>query len=245
MNEDEAFIRAIVDNPGDDTHRLVYADWLDDRDDPRGPYLRAEMEWVRTGKKVKALRSLGATLDAVWMYRVSRPPVGICFFSDSVFEEGTLGPQLSLIDVESAGAQFGGFPHDYTAFLLNYNGGQLTASLNVGGYEVSGFVTINGDFTFRDVLKRLSDDGEYADWGRIPFAYQFGYANHHYCHVAMIMRRSHGQGRVSRPVYYYDNPWANEVYDEDLPAALRQNNDRRVASSFTAYIDEMDTFFNS
>lgn len=42
MSEDEAFIRAIVDNPGDDTARLVYADWLDERNDPRGPYLRAE-----------------------------------------------------------------------------------------------------------------------------------------------------------------------------------------------------------
>ena len=44
MNEDEAFIRAIVDAPGDDLPRLVYADWLDDRADPRGPYLRAEHE---------------------------------------------------------------------------------------------------------------------------------------------------------------------------------------------------------
>jgi uncharacterized protein (TIGR02996 family) len=26
MNEDEAFIRAIMDTPGDDTARLVYAD---------------------------------------------------------------------------------------------------------------------------------------------------------------------------------------------------------------------------
>ena len=31
MTEDEAFIRTIVDHPGDDTPRLVYADWLDDR----------------------------------------------------------------------------------------------------------------------------------------------------------------------------------------------------------------------
>ena len=46
MTEDEAFIRAIVDSPGDDTPRLVYADWLDDRADPRGAYLRAEREAV-------------------------------------------------------------------------------------------------------------------------------------------------------------------------------------------------------
>jgi uncharacterized protein (TIGR02996 family) len=35
--DDEAFIRAIVDSPGDDTQRLVYADWLDERDDQWGP----------------------------------------------------------------------------------------------------------------------------------------------------------------------------------------------------------------
>jgi len=33
VSEDEAFIRTIVDGPGDDTPRLVYADWLDDRAD--------------------------------------------------------------------------------------------------------------------------------------------------------------------------------------------------------------------
>ena len=47
MTDDEAFIRAVVDGPGDNTPRLVYADWLDDRADPRGPYLRAECEWAK------------------------------------------------------------------------------------------------------------------------------------------------------------------------------------------------------
>jgi uncharacterized protein (TIGR02996 family) len=91
MNEDEAFIRAIVDNPGDGTARLVYADWLDDRDDPRGPYLRAEMEWAKMkagGRRSKSfaakqkaemrLRRMAVGLDAVWVARVSHPPVGVC-----------------------------------------------------------------------------------------------------------------------------------------------------------------------
>ena len=46
--DDEAFVRRIVDSPGDDLPRLIYADWLDDRGDPRGTYLRAEVEWART-----------------------------------------------------------------------------------------------------------------------------------------------------------------------------------------------------
>ena len=48
MTEDEAFIRAIVQSPGDETARLVYADWLDDRDDPRGTYLRTEHAWAKS-----------------------------------------------------------------------------------------------------------------------------------------------------------------------------------------------------
>jgi uncharacterized protein (TIGR02996 family) len=48
--DDDAFIRTIVDHPGHDLPRLVYADWLDDRNDPRGPFLRAEVEWAQPWK---------------------------------------------------------------------------------------------------------------------------------------------------------------------------------------------------
>src|SRR5436309_2054552 len=84
MTEDEAFIRAVVDGPGDDTPRLVYADWLDDRADPRGTYLRAEAEWAkpwRSGERPAdspELRELARGLDPVWVARVSRPPLGVC-----------------------------------------------------------------------------------------------------------------------------------------------------------------------
>lgn len=49
--DDEAFIRAIVDAPCDDAPRLIYADWLDERDDPRGAYLRAEVEFAASFRK--------------------------------------------------------------------------------------------------------------------------------------------------------------------------------------------------
>lgn len=35
MSSHDAFLQAIIENPDDDTHRLVYADWLDDHDEPR------------------------------------------------------------------------------------------------------------------------------------------------------------------------------------------------------------------
>ena len=84
MTEDEAFIRAVVDNPGEDTPRGAYADWLDEHDDPRGPYLRAEFEWAmpwRNGERPTdnlALRERAARLDPMWVARISRPPMGVC-----------------------------------------------------------------------------------------------------------------------------------------------------------------------
>ncbi|MBN9119658.1 MAG: TIGR02996 domain-containing protein [Planctomycetes bacterium] len=40
MTEDEPFLRAMLADPADRVSRLVYADWLDDRSDPRGEYAR-------------------------------------------------------------------------------------------------------------------------------------------------------------------------------------------------------------
>ncbi len=121
-NEEEALIRTIVDKPGDDTARLVYADWLDERDDPRGAYLRAELEWARTGQKERSLRTKGKKLDALWVYRVSRPPVGVCF-RYPVFE--FTGFELTHEDVQLGKAEIPYLPTEYAAFLLNYNGGML------------------------------------------------------------------------------------------------------------------------
>lgn len=40
MTDEEGFLRAIRLNPDDLVVRLVYADWLDERGDPRGEYVR-------------------------------------------------------------------------------------------------------------------------------------------------------------------------------------------------------------
>ncbi|VTT96751.1 unnamed protein product [Gemmataceae bacterium] len=129
MTEDEAFIRALVDNPGDDTPRLVYADWLDDRDDPRGAYLRAEHEWAAThdpGER-ETLRQMAKGLDPVWVARVSRPPVGVCVEHVEVLDRGE---HVVEADISNAERRIGGtFLPDYRAFLLNYNGGRVDASI--------------------------------------------------------------------------------------------------------------------
>ncbi len=41
--EAEAFLQRILADPDDDAPRLVYADWLDDRGDPRGEFIRVQV----------------------------------------------------------------------------------------------------------------------------------------------------------------------------------------------------------
>ena len=42
MTYDDAFLQAILENPDDDTPRLIYADWLEERGDPRGEFIRVQ-----------------------------------------------------------------------------------------------------------------------------------------------------------------------------------------------------------
>ena len=49
-------LAAVVADPADDTAELAYADWLEERDDPRGPYLRKALAAARAGKKLPAAK---------------------------------------------------------------------------------------------------------------------------------------------------------------------------------------------
>lgn len=144
MTDDEAFVRAVVDAPGDDTPRLVYADWLDDHDQPeRAAYLRAERAAVVSGDAA-GLRGLAAGLDPVWVARVSRPPYGLCL--DRV-RFGGQRTRPSEADINSAEKRLNAaanehrglhvrFPDDYRRFLTIHNGGPPSpAKLTVRGPE--------------------------------------------------------------------------------------------------------------
>jgi uncharacterized protein (TIGR02996 family) len=142
VTDDEAFIRRIVDSPGDDTPRLVYADWLDERDDPRGAYLRAEVEWAKPWRSNDRpyndpnLWELSTRLDPVWVCRVSRPPVGVCCDHLQFTNSGpTVGPwDIAACEADYMAGEpipgvrpstpFRGFPAAYRAFVLNQNGGE-------------------------------------------------------------------------------------------------------------------------
>ena len=47
MDQNEALLEAIYENPDDDALRLVYMDYLQDRGDPRGEFIRLQMKRLR------------------------------------------------------------------------------------------------------------------------------------------------------------------------------------------------------
>jgi len=44
MSLEQGFLQAILADPDDDVHRLVFADWLEERGDPRGEFIRLQIE---------------------------------------------------------------------------------------------------------------------------------------------------------------------------------------------------------
>jgi uncharacterized protein (TIGR02996 family) len=79
MSEEDVLIRAVLDCRGDACPRLIYADWLEERGDPRGEYLR--LLTVLDGHPdseqdpealQKRLRELEAGIDMGWIALMHR-----------------------------------------------------------------------------------------------------------------------------------------------------------------------------
>jgi uncharacterized protein (TIGR02996 family) len=183
--EEEAFIRAIVEADGDDLHRLVYADWLEERGDGRADYLRAEMKWAlpwRAGERPRVpadLEAMARRLDPLWVARVSRPPLGVCCEHLRWYGGGR---QLTPADIAAAEREMRlNLPPVYVAFLLNHNGGHAGA---VGPWrervygrrpvtpeDTDWYYAISvapDDRTFRESLQRAAE--AYSEWVRLRIA---------------------------------------------------------------------------
>ncbi len=60
MGDEEAFLAALAERPGDDLTRLVFADWLDERGDGRAAYLRLVVEVAARIKANRPYRRLAS-----------------------------------------------------------------------------------------------------------------------------------------------------------------------------------------
>jgi uncharacterized protein (TIGR02996 family) len=68
--EETGFLQALLEDSADETSRLVFADWLDERGDPRGELLRVQLEldrWVPDLERRMALQQREQQLLAAWL----------------------------------------------------------------------------------------------------------------------------------------------------------------------------------
>jgi uncharacterized protein (TIGR02996 family) len=85
MHDETAFLLKLLENPADDTARLVYADWLDEQGSEesrtKSQFLRLTVRLLdpeRPEGDDDELRQLAAQLDTRWLAVVSRLKVEIC-----------------------------------------------------------------------------------------------------------------------------------------------------------------------
>jgi len=88
--EEEAFLQAVINRPDDDLPRLVYADWLDERGDPRGEFIRVQVDLSRGAVEERHGATLGERERdllfrhrSAWLGRLSGNWRG-----DAVFDRG-------------------------------------------------------------------------------------------------------------------------------------------------------------
>jgi uncharacterized protein (TIGR02996 family) len=86
MKDEDALVNAILESPNDDALRQVYADWLEERGDPRGELLRTEAALAalpakdkRAGKLRARLQELRLGIDERWLALLDRAPLEGCF----------------------------------------------------------------------------------------------------------------------------------------------------------------------
>ncbi|MCI0461193.1 MAG: TIGR02996 domain-containing protein [Gemmataceae bacterium] len=120
IRDEQAFLAAIRATPDDDQLRLIYADWLEERGDVRGEFLRVRsalkalaLEDERCSGLRGRLRELRPLIRAEWLAAVDRPfaeddvreavfrhqlrqggPGGVCFLR----VEGGNDPSADLLD---------------------------------------------------------------------------------------------------------------------------------------------------
>jgi uncharacterized protein (TIGR02996 family) len=84
-DEDRAFLRGILTNPAELTGWLAYADWLDDRGDPRSEFVRLQVRLsdpalTQTDRfgVIGRLEDIRSNLDPDWLAVFDRPDVENC-----------------------------------------------------------------------------------------------------------------------------------------------------------------------
>jgi uncharacterized protein (TIGR02996 family) len=93
MSEEETFLSTIVANPDDQTAKLVYADWLEERDDTRAEIVRLRVKVAAQEDGWEAARDrlaeLEPTAPARWLVLLDGP---VWCISGNIVESRPFGP---------------------------------------------------------------------------------------------------------------------------------------------------------
>jgi uncharacterized protein (TIGR02996 family) len=87
MDPEQCFLQVIRDAPDDEGLRLIYADWLEERDDPRGEFLRLDCALPHLAKEDPSYtgaearwNELRAAIDPAWLAALTPPAIENCSF---------------------------------------------------------------------------------------------------------------------------------------------------------------------
>jgi uncharacterized protein (TIGR02996 family) len=101
VTDEEAFLNAIVANPNDRTTRLAYADWLDERDDPRAEFVRLHVrldeltpDHSQFEGLVTRLEALKTTVPEHWLLLVTGP---VWCVAGNIVHSHAFGPRQAEI----------------------------------------------------------------------------------------------------------------------------------------------------
>jgi uncharacterized protein (TIGR02996 family) len=162
--DDSSFIAAIRAQPHDDTLRLAYADWLEERGDRRSEWLRIHVQLkqlVTDGRLYYPLANqqqqleCEAKIDPAWLKIVRRPPWNGTeirdwgeFYCSLVLQPDGWDETVS----KPTSAQLGKFeeesgfrlPQSYRDYVLVFGPGKLLTDWRIGapGYERSWFYNL-------------------------------------------------------------------------------------------------------
>jgi uncharacterized protein (TIGR02996 family) len=113
-DDERLLLKAVIQNPDDDAPRLAYADWCDRRGDPRGRFIRVQLELAKIGKNFdhpnwNSLRS--ENLNLLSLHRREWMPENHPYISSADFNRGfvadvTMRAEMFLAHTKELFAQY-------------------------------------------------------------------------------------------------------------------------------------------
>ena len=106
MSDDRAFLDSLRADPADDARWLVYADWLDDRDDPRAEYLRLVTHLASNPDpdRRRRLNAVRPTMPRAWLAELEQPAI----IRANPTPYPASWPGVGLADVRPTGSTYAG-----------------------------------------------------------------------------------------------------------------------------------------